>query len=85
MRLHYLVDQVVQDSNCGLESFGSVAYICQSSIVKQNLLKDENGDDLCHLGVTLHDSETGCDKVRGEQESDGGAVVILLSNMEIRR
>jgi hypothetical protein len=54
--------------------------VCQSSLVKKDLLDDEDGDSFGEFGARFHDAETEGNDFGREEEVDDGVVVILLES-----
>ena len=78
LRLDELVNHVAKDSADGEKAFVGVTDIREASLVKEDLLHDENGNGLGEFRTGLHDAETEGDDLGGKKEMDYGVVVILL-------
>ena len=59
--------------------------IREASLVKEDLLHDENGNRLGEFRAGLHDAETEGDDLGRKKEVDYGVVVILLRREEGER
>jgi hypothetical protein len=77
---HQLIDHVAQDSANGVEALVCLANICQSHVVEEYLLHDEDGDGLGELGAGLHDSKAEWDNLGGKEEVDDFARVIFYKS-----
>jgi hypothetical protein len=85
LRLYELVNHVAKDSADSEKAFVGVTDIREASLVKEDLLHDENGNRLGEFRAGLHDAETKGDDLGGKKEVDYGVVVILLRREEGER
>jgi len=53
-----LVDHVAEDRADGVEALVCLANVCQTNVVQQDLLYDEDGNCLAKLRACLHDTKT---------------------------
>lgn len=75
--LHELADHVTKNGTDGIESFIGGANIVQSTVVKQYLLDDENGDRLAKFRPSLHDSEAQRNDLGSKKKIDNLGRVVL--------
>lgn len=70
LRIDQIVHHRAQDGANGVESFVGLANICQSKVVEQDLLHDEDGDCFGKLRSGFHDAEAERDDLGREEEID---------------
>jgi hypothetical protein len=80
--LHKLIDHVTEDGANSVETLIGLANVCETDIVKENLLNDEDSDSLAKLGTSLHDTQAQRNDLGGQEEVDnlGGVVLDECSN-----
>lgn len=70
--LHQTDNHIAQYGADGIETFICGADITQASVIKQDLLDDEDGNCLGELASCLHDSKAERYYFGGEEERDCG-------------
>jgi hypothetical protein len=75
--LDELVDHVAENCADSVEALVSLADVCQTNIVKEDLLDDENGNGLGEFGSSLHNAEAKRDDLGCKEEVDDLAGVVL--------
>ena len=76
--LDELVDHIAEHGANSVKAFIGVADVRQASLIKKDLLNDEDGDCFGELRARLHDAEAEGDDLSREEEMDDRVVVILL-------
>jgi hypothetical protein len=75
--LHKLVDHVAKDGANRVEALVSLANVCQTDIVEQDLLDDKDCHSLAEFRACLHDTKAERDDLGCQEEVDDLGGVIL--------
>lgn len=70
-----IVDHDSQNIDDGVEALIGMANICQTDLVQQDFLDDENGDRLGELCAVLHNPQTEGDNFCSEEEVDDLGII----------
>lgn len=79
-----IVDHETENVDDGMEPFIGVTYICETDLVEQNFLHDENRDRLRQLGAVLHDPQTERNDLCREEKVDDLSIIGLVDRLTPR-